>query len=230
MDEVFSGRSLARILLKKLRRRMHGTHPELIAMNGDFAVLDRIDLYGGGLEFGQKIPRLLLEIGRTRCRRVFEFCAGPGYIGYTLLALGFCESLALADVNPAAVDVARRTAEINDVTDRVPVYLSDAINDIPASERWDLVVSNPPHFLTGEGAHRLRLVDDNWQIHRSFYRRIGEFMTPGGRVVMQEASDGSSADEFIPMIERAGGTVSQVIAGTSLNGIQDGYYYIVSTW
>ena len=38
----------------------------------------------------------------------------------------------------------------NGLQDRVRVYLSDGLNGIPSSEKWDLVVSNPPHFLAGQ--------------------------------------------------------------------------------
>jgi tRNA1(Val) A37 N6-methylase TrmN6 len=34
----------------------------------------------------------------------------------------------------------------NGLAERVAVYPSDNLDSIPAFERWDLVVGNPPHF------------------------------------------------------------------------------------
>ena len=39
-------------------------------------------------------------------RRLFEWCAGPGFIGFALLADGLTGTLVLADVNPLAMQVA----------------------------------------------------------------------------------------------------------------------------
>ena len=118
------------------------------------AVFDRPELHKGGMSFGQDFPRVLNELGVGRCQRMFEYCAGPGYIGYSLLAAGWCETLALADVSRDAVAAARRTAAFNRLDERVAVYESDALDQIPADERWDLVVSNPPHFLPDAAGHR----------------------------------------------------------------------------
>lgn len=82
--------------------------------------------------------------GRT-FKRAYEWCSGPGFIGFALLEAGICESLCLADVNPAAVEVIQRTIAENDLASKVSVYLSDNLNDIPKHERFDLVVGNPPY-------------------------------------------------------------------------------------
>ncbi len=90
---------------------------------------------------------------------VCELCSGPGFIGFSLLAHGLRDSLVLTDINPAAVAAAQETVRRNRLEGRVSVYLSDGLDGVPADERWDLVVSNPPHFPTPVGvsippAHR----------------------------------------------------------------------------
>ena len=102
-------------------------------------------LEGGGLNFGQDFVPLVSHLFGS-VGRLYEFCAGPGYIGFSLLALGYCEHLVLSDVNPRAIDSIRETIRINKLEEKVTVYQSDGLDDIPADERWDLVVSNPPHF------------------------------------------------------------------------------------
>jgi 16S rRNA G1207 methylase RsmC len=135
--------------------------------------------------------------------RIFEWCAGPGFIGFALLGHGFCDTLGLADINPEAVEACRRTVAQNGLAQRVAIYRSDNLDGIPMSERWDLVVGNPPHFSdrsTGE----LRFFDERWSLHRDFFADVGKFLKPGGMIVVVENNHGSTAETFRSMIDEAG--------------------------
>jgi hypothetical protein len=162
------------------------------------------ELDGGGRlmrhHFNPVVEHLFGHVGRA-----FEFCAGPGFIGFSLLWKGLCDHLVLADVNPRAVAAINETIRLNDLHDKVTVYLSDGLEDIPDHERWDLVVSNPPHFPEQvRGQPSLILDDPGWRLHRHFYERVGAFLAPGGSVLMEENSEGSTPDEFLPMIAAGG--------------------------
>ena len=168
-----------------------------------------------------------------RCERLFEFCAGPAYIGYSLLANGFCERLTLADINPVSVEAARKTAEFNNIQHLVNTYVSDSLKQIPDSERWDLVVGNPPHFravAAGDETPPLLLVDPDWSLHRGFYRSAKQFMKPGGHVLLVENSEGSSERDFEPMIREGGGTFLTSRAAVTIGGKKTPYYYMMSEW
>ena len=112
VDEGFRWQTLARLLAGKLARKVTGGRvaprwpQSVVAYYGQIAVFDKPDHHVGGLAFGRDFPRVLNELGIGRRGRVFEFCAGPGYIGYSLLAAGWCESLVLSDVNPDTVSAA----------------------------------------------------------------------------------------------------------------------------
>ena len=156
----------------------------------------------GGAAFGQDyIPVVRQLIGRAG--RAFEFCAGPGFIGFSLLAHGLCRSHCLSDTNPEAVAVARETIKRNGLENRVSVYESDALDQIPPSEKWDLVVSNLPHFAD-QFAGSIRRFDPSWSIHRKFYASLKPHMNPGCTVLVQENYEGSNESDFTDMI-RAGG-------------------------
>jgi methylase of polypeptide subunit release factors len=160
-------------------------------------------LDGGGSTFGQDFIPLLRERGMPKVERAFEWCTGPGFIGFSLLAHGLAETLCLADVNPDAVTACRRTMARNALESRVTVYLSDNLKDIPVSEQWDLVVSNPPHFVdTSFG--QLRYHDPEWRVHRGFFNGVSRHLKPGGVVVLQENNAGSTPKTFAPMIAEAG--------------------------
>ena len=230
LDKNYSSGALARALLYKVRRKFFGFPADIVpSYRFGMLVFGRDDLEGGGPGFGQDYIRVLRELGLTNCSRAFEFCAGPGYIGYSLLANGLCRSLALADINPAAVQAARMTAEFNGISDRVSIYLSDAIDNIPPTEKWDLVVGNPPHFKKWTATRKLRLEDLDWNIHRRFYARVKTFLNPGGIVLLQENSHGSSVEDFAPMIEEAGGRIIQTLPGPD-TGAEGSMYYILCRW
>lgn len=159
-------------------------------------------LRGGGDTFGQQFISVVEEkIGPVE--HVFEFCAGCGFIGFSLLANGLCKRLTLADVNPEAVKCCQETVKRNNLQDKVAVYLSDCLNDIPKYEKWDLVVSNPPHFPSTEEKYRedIKMFDPNMIIHNKFYGEIHNFLKPGGSILFQENEDATDLKSFSRILE-----------------------------
>ena len=146
----------------------------------DLRVSYKRHLDGGGSTFGQDFLPLLRRRGMPKAARAFEWCAGPGFIGFSLLANGLCDTLCLADVNPEAVAACRRTVARNRLESKVAVYQSDNLAGIPAGEQWDLVVSNPPHFIDS-GIGQLRYHDPDWRVHRGLLRERGASPESRGR-------------------------------------------------
>jgi predicted RNA methylase len=182
-------------------------------------------LDGGGRGFGQDFIPLLHHYGLPKQERVFEWCAGPGFIGFSMLGHGLCSSLCLADINPEAVQACQRTVSENTLSDRVSVYCSDNLLNIPSTERWDRVVSNPPHFID-EYIGTLRAHDPDWRIHREFLRTVGPFLKPGGVILLQENNAGSTVDTFRPMIEQSGLKVAFSHGDLPFRTAQHQYYFI----
>jgi len=233
VDEMFCDRVVLKALMRKLARRMLGRKRQIepAAVYNGLVVFHRIDLYGGGLRHGQNILRVLLELGLAPCERLFEFCAGPGYIGYSLLANGFCQRLTLSDINPDAVEVAKQTAKYNRIEHLVNVYRSDVLRQIPKDEKWDLVVGNPPGCVPGcEDPANLINCDPGWSVHRRFYASVKEYMRPGGHVLMVEGRAGSSPDLFEPMIRAGGARIVATNWGTDFRGQDIDKYYMISQW
>lgn len=160
----------------------------------------------GGSGFGQQyIPVVKEKIGRVN--HIFEFCAGPGFIGFSLLANNLCEKLTLTDVNPEAVELCKETVKNNNLESRVSVYASDCLDNIPEAEKWDLVVGNPPHWVCVDENERQKDIlsfDPNLEIHRKFYQDIKKFLKPSGSVLLQENKKATSIGDFREMIEGNG--------------------------
>lgn len=161
-------------------------------------------LDGGGTYFGQDFIPFLKLRGMPRQARMFEWCAGPGFIGFSMLGHGLCETLCLADINEEAVEACSRTIRDNGLENRVSAFHSDNLKNIPSSESWDLVVSNPPHFDDAYFENELRAHDPGWRIHREFLASVKPFLKPQGVIVLQENNHGSTADTFRDMIDAAG--------------------------
>ena len=164
-------------------------------------------LNGGGMGFGQDyVPVIRKKFGRVK--RACEFASGPGFIGFSLLAHGLCDSLCLIDVNPDTIELCKKTIRENHLENRVSAFVSDGLAGVPESEyrQWDLVVSNPPHFDGSEAEYgeNILLIDPGWRIHKEFYAGIKKFLAPGGSVLFMENGDGSRGDVWRPMAAGAG--------------------------
>jgi predicted RNA methylase len=160
---------------------------------------------GGGREFGQDyIPVVtkLFSKGGTVC----EFGCGPGFIGFSLLANGLCNRLCLVDIDPQAIEACRETIRKNKLQGKVTTYISDGLKDVPMKEKWDLVVSNPPHFdgkFTGNTGDSL-VIDPGWKIHKRFYGNVAKHLHKKGSVLFVENLHGSNEDTFKTMINKGG--------------------------
>jgi 23S rRNA G2069 N7-methylase RlmK/C1962 C5-methylase RlmI len=192
---------------------------------GNLRVYFKKHLDGGGTTFGQDLIAVLKMHNMPPQRRVFEWCAGPGFIGFSLLAEGLAETLCVADVNRQAIEACRRTVTDNGLAERVSVYRSDGLKNIPASERWDLVVSNPPHFVD-DWIGDLRSYDRDWHLHREFFAAVGRFLNPSGVIVLQENNRGSTVETFRPMIEASNLAIVFSIECRPQRTLHEHFYYI----
>lgn len=220
------------ISLRVLKRRYYKPLKRRLALwrtvrYGDIRVHYKKHLDGGGTYFGQDFIPLFRQWELPQQTRVFEWCAGPGFIGFSMLAHGMCKSLCLADINPEAVEACERTIEDNGLAGRVTVYRSDNLRDIPPAETWDLIVSNPPHFDDGYFEAELRAHDPGWRLHREFFATVGRHLSESGVIVLQENNNGSTADTFRSMIEDAGLRIAFVHNESPTRTPDHRFYYIV---
>ena len=185
---------------------------EVHGREGSVLVAYEEHLNGGGLAFGMDLVRYAYNAVGFNIGRCLEFCAGPAFIGFALVAAGVCDTLALSDRNPEAVAAINETlAHRSNAARRcVQPYLSDGLEAIPSHEMWDLVVANPPHFGSAdwqgaEGVLENVLTGDRgWALHRAFYAGVRAHLRDNGRIIFQENGQTSEIASFYDMI-RAGG-------------------------
>ena len=172
---------------------------------------------GGGMWFGQDYISVIQQrYPKKTFNHCYEWCSGPGFIGFGLLDHGICECLCLSDIYKPAIDRVNQT--IRNLPDQlqchVGAYVTASVSELPITKQFDLVVANPPHFLQCPGDdHMQRIkVDVNWAAHRDFFTHIKRHLTPNGVILLQENQAGSlnREQDFLPDIESAGLKVTAV--------------------
>lgn len=160
-------------------------------------------LDGGGIHMKPELMNVIRRYGKQSYERAFEWCSGPGFLGYEILGSGVAKHIVFSDYYPVALDNCLDTARKHNLTNSVTAHLSATIAGIPDVEKWDLVVSNPPHtnnkenFINGmlnenrehsflDNTCRL-LVDQDWLIHQEFFRNIRKKLTDDADVFLIEA-------------------------------------------
>jgi len=108
------------------------------------AYLPKLD--GGGSEtYKEFIVIVKKTIGKVD--RICEFCAGPSFIGFSLLAEGLCNSLCLVDINPEAIKAIQETIKLNNLQDKVTVYQSDGLSMFQRLKNGTLLYLTPHIFM-----------------------------------------------------------------------------------
>jgi len=192
--------------------------------------INDIDVYytnetnGGGEAFAQDYCNIVDGLYGDRVfENALEWCSGPGFIGYAMLATGLCNRITFNDLHQPALDMVELTKLKNPTyADKISIYQGSTLECIPESEKFDLVVANPPHYLSKYLASQSLgfdkmgitigqrnaeiLVDENWKAHTAFYNYIKKRLAPNGIILIQENQSGSSrrAGNFLQMIENAG--------------------------
>jgi len=131
-------------------------------------------------------------------KNCYEWCSGSGPMGFYVLDQGLVDNLVLADKYDLAISDCKLTIENNKLEDSVVAYQCDRVQDIPQSEPWDLVISNPPHCwdvtpnMSSEDEKKAEylnrvLLDKNLKTHTEFFNNVGERLAQDGEMFIIEA-------------------------------------------
>lgn len=172
-----------------------------ITLNSGIKIQFPTHLDGGGTMMVDDLISAIRLSGKSVYERACEWCAGYGVLGYEVLGLGLAKHMVFTDYYPAAITNCLETATNNHLSQFVTGHISSTIEGVPNTEKWDLVVSNPPHvadknyFLStmqGDSNYldnTCRLtVDQNFAIHKEFFRNIKEKLTLDADIFLIEAS------------------------------------------
>jgi len=126
-----------------------------------------------------------------------DFGAGSGCLAITLAAKCPAAHVTALDISPDALAVARQNAANNQVAGRIQFLQGDGFAALNGTNRFDLIVSNPPYIASAEIAtldpevrdHDPRIALDGGGDGLGFYRRLAAeaaaFLKPGGKLMME---------------------------------------------
>ena len=128
--------------------------------------------------------------------RILDLGTGSGAIIISLLSLLPLSEGTAVDISPTALAVATENAERLGVRESFTPVLSDLYSKLPAGERYDVIVSNPPYIPTEDITTLAADVQkepkgalDGGKDGLDFYRRIiagaSEHLLPGGLLAFE---------------------------------------------
>lgn len=131
---------------------------------------------------------------KTYNLRILDLCTGSGNIAISLTKnITDCKIVA-SDISDKALEVAKRNASLNGVSERIEFLESDLFENI--KDRFGIIVCNPPYVaryefktLEKEVLKEPRIAIDGGEDGMDFYRRIVSqapaFLKNGGYLVME---------------------------------------------
>ena len=173
------------------------------------------DTNGGGDYFLPEYASIVKE-WYGQVDNMLEWCSGPGFIGYGMLATGLCKNISFSEIFKPAISMLNKTAIENNLS--VDIFTDDTLDNV--DKQFDLVVGNPPHWgNVADAKHSLQkfgnyapindrllqvLVDDGWKTHLSFFQNMKKLLKKDGKILLQENNTGSNPELFSQLIKDTG--------------------------
>ena len=132
--------------------------------------------------------------------RFIDLCTGSGCIAVSTLCMRPDTQAYAVDLFAETLEVARRNAARNGVTDRLQFLQADVLQPLPLDERFDAILSNPPYIrsevvktLAPELAFEPSAALDGGEDGLVFYRAIltlhRGLLKPGGVILFEIGFD-----------------------------------------
>ncbi|WP_294359515.1 tRNA1(Val) (adenine(37)-N6)-methyltransferase [uncultured Clostridium sp.] len=88
-----------------------------------------------------------------KSHKVIDFCTGTGIIPFIIAGKTECNDIKGIEIQEEFVDMAKRTVDYNNLSDRINFYCRDLkdIDFLKSMEKVDVVTVNPPYKLQGSG-------------------------------------------------------------------------------
>ena len=136
---------------------------------------------------------------------VLDLCTGSGALGITIAHEFPGAAVTLTDVSPAAIETARRNAEINGTTANCRFLVGNMFNALPEDALFDVIVSNPPYIPTAvietldtevkdhEPVLALDGGEDGLDAYRVISMEAGQHLRSGGVLALEIGYDQAEA-------------------------------------
>ncbi len=169
------------------------------------------ETHGGGIPiFPDFINVIKTLYPNKKFNNCLEWCAGPGFIGFAVLANNISSQITLLESYQPALDLAQLTIKENNLDNIVTLCLSDNFKSVTNDSKFDLIVGNPPHYCTDVYAKHIKYwestskriyYDKEWSTHFDFFRTVYSKLTDDGKILLVENIRGSSEETFLDILK-----------------------------
>jgi len=144
--------------------------------------------------------------------RALDLCTGSGCLPI-LLADAFPEAhIDAVDISPEALQVARRNVDDYELGARIHLVESDLYAKLPPTQRYDLIISNPPYVNAASMAKlpqeylqepQLALAGgtDGMDLVRTIVKGAVQRLTPQGVLIVEIGNERAHAEAAFPELE-----------------------------
>ena len=156
------------------------------------------------------ITEYIIEKYRNRAPKILDLCTGSGAIAISLAKYIVNSQITATDISKDALEVAERNAKKHNVDQRIDFLVKDALKDYEFSDKFDIVVSNPPYIETSVisslmkdvSEYEPKLALDGGEDGLIFYKKtvnnIRKILKPGGELVFEIGyNQGKSVSEIM---------------------------------
>lgn len=130
------------------------------------------------------VKNMTIRPGET----VLDICTGSGVIAIFAALKGAKKVVAL-DINPEAVRSVKENAKMNGVSRKVDARVSDMFAALEPGEKFDVITMNPPFTdHPAENFIEKTMWDNDFHVHKEFFKYGGALLKENGRIYMSQAS------------------------------------------
>lgn len=131
---------------------------------------------------------------------VLDMGTGCGVNG--IIAASKSHQVVAVDVNPIAIDCAKRNAERNGVAGRVEIRESDLFRNV--ADRFDLILFDPPfRWFRPKDLYERATADENYETLTAFFQQVKDHLKGDGRILLSFGTTGD-LDYLHELVARAG--------------------------
>lgn len=194
---------------------------EKFAVAKDFDVHYTKEIDGYGRYHSQVYPLVLAKIyPGQKFDNCLEWCSGPGFIGFRLIADNVVNSITMMDLYAPALEACNNTWRSR--PDRLEQKNMETVHgatvDCLKNRLFDLIVANPPNFDNDENwfrssNSRLRRItqDPGWEIHNDFFLKIKKNLMSNGKILLMKHKDGSQPSDHVTSIRDGGLKINRIL-------------------
>ena len=141
---------------------------------------------------------------------ILDLCTGSGCIGIACAYAFDWAEVDLADISPAAIEIAQKNIDNHQLQDQVTVYQSDLFAALQG-KTYDIIVTNPPYVdavdmsilpdeFKREPELGLAAGDDGLDLVKVILKQAANHLNPGGILVVEVGNSQYALEELLPQV------------------------------